>query len=160
MKALLLGSFILGGLLATTPVAMSQTAPPDTEQARKVETLVNEAAALVEKNGKAAFAEFKKKDSKWFHGDIYIFSYDMNATVLLNAAFPEREGRNMTGQKDVKGKPFHDEIIHIAQTKGSGWIDLMMLRPGRTEPVLKWAFVRRVTIDSTPGVIGSGFYPD
>lgn len=85
--------------------------------------MVNRAAALIDKNGKAAFAEFRKRDSEWFHGDTYLFSYDMNANVLLNPAFPQREGTNVHGQKDAKGKLFHDEIIKTAEATGSGWVD-------------------------------------
>jgi cytochrome c len=48
------------------------------------------------KKAKAAFAEFRKKDSEWFHGNTYLFAYDMNANVLLNPAFPRREGTNVS----------------------------------------------------------------
>ena len=58
--------------------------------------MVNKAGTLIDKDGKAAFAEFRKKDSAWFHGDTYLFAYDMKANVLLNPAFPQREGTNVT----------------------------------------------------------------
>jgi signal transduction histidine kinase len=159
MKALLPGLFLLGGLLAASP-AISENTPPATEQAKKVEALVNKAAALIDKNGKAAFAEFRKKDSEWFHGDTYLFAYDLKANVLLNPAFPQREGTNVTGQKDAKGKLLHREIIQVAETKGSGWVDYMFPKPGQTEPSQKWAYVKKVTVDGIPGLVASGFYPE
>ena len=64
--------------MATVP-SIAQDAPPATEQAKAVENLVNKAAALTEKDGKAAFAEFRKKDSEWLHGVTYVFAYDMKA---------------------------------------------------------------------------------
>jgi cytochrome c len=158
-KALLMGFALTASLAAASP-ASSQQAPPPSEKAKQTEALVNKAAALVDKNGKAAFAEFRKKDSEWFHGDTYLFSYDMNANVLLNPAFPKREGTSVHGQKDAKGKLFHDEIIKTAETMGSGWVDYMFPKPGQTEPSQKWTYVKKVTIDGVPGLIGSGFYPE
>ncbi len=152
--------FALVVSLAAASPASSQQAPPASEKARQTEALVNKAAVLIDKNGKAAFAEFRKKDSEWFHSDTYLFSYDMNANVLLNPAFPKREGTNVHGQKDAKGKLFHDEIIKTAQTMGSGWVDYMFPKPGQTEPSQKWTYVKRVTIDGVPALIGSGFYPE
>ena len=145
-KVILLGLALTVSLAAASP-ASSQEAPPPSEKAKQTEALVNKAAALIDKNGKAALAEFRKKDSEWFDGDTYLFSYDMNANVLLNPAFPKREGTNVHGQKDAKGKLFHDEMIKTAETKGSGWVDYMFPRPGQTEPSQKWTYVKRVTID-------------
>ena len=107
-----------------------------------------EAAALIDSKGKAAFANLRKKDSEWFHGDTYLFVYDTNANVLLNPAFPKREGTNVSGQKDAKGKLFHNEIIKTAETKGSGWVDYMFPKPGQTELSQKWTFVKKVTINN------------
>jgi hypothetical protein len=98
MKTVLVGLLALGGVFAAVPRATAQDTPPATEQAKAVETLVNKAAALIDKEGKVAFTEFRKKDSEWFHGDTYLFAYDMKANVLLNPAFPQREGTNVTGQ--------------------------------------------------------------
>ena len=157
MKVLLVGFTIL---LAVASPVFGQQAPPPSEKARQTEALVTKAAALIEKNGKAAFAEFRKKDSEWFHGDTYLFVYDLEANVLLNPAFPQREGTNVTGQKDAKGKLFHDEIIRAAETDGSGWVDYMFPKPGQTVPSQKWTFVKKVAIDGTPGLVASGLFPD
>ena len=145
-------------LSATASRAVAQQAPPDSPQARKIVALVDKAAALVEKQGKAAFAEFRKKGSEWFTGDTYLFVYDLKANVLLNPAFPQREGTNVAGQKDANGKLFHDEIVKTAQTTGVGWVNYMFPKPGQTQPSQKWTYVKRITIDGVPGLIGAGFY--
>ena len=111
---------ILGSPGFVSP-AFSQS-PPATEHAKQVEALVNKAATVIDESGKASFSEFRKKDSEWFHGDTYLFVYDLKANVLLNPAFPQREGTNVTGQKDARGKLFHNAIIQVAETKGSGWV--------------------------------------
>jgi signal transduction histidine kinase len=160
VKSVLAGLVVLGGLLATISPAIPQGSPPATEEAKKVEALVTKAAALIEKNGKAAFTEFRKKDSEWFHGNTYLFAYDMKANVLLNPAFPQREGTNVTGQKDANGKLFHQAIIDMAESKGSGWVDYWFPKPGQTEPSQKWTYVKKVMIDGVPGLVASGFYPE
>src|SRR6201996_2132923 len=150
---------IVALVLMLTPALAGET-PPPSEQAKAVEILVSKAATAVEKEGKTgAFADFRKKDSEWLHGDTYLYAYDSKGNVLLNPAFPQREGTNVTGQKDAKGKPFQDDILQIAATQGSGWISYMFPKPGQTEPSEKWAYVKKVTFDGIPGLIASGFYP-
>jgi signal transduction histidine kinase len=158
-NALLAGLALTTLVGATSPVC-SQQAPPASERATQVEALVTKAAALIDSKGKTAFVEFRKKDSEWFHGDSYLFVYDLNANVLLNPAFPKREGTNVNGQKDAKGKLFHNEIIKTAETNGSGWVDYMFPKPGQTEPSQKWTYVKKVTIDGVQGLVASGFYPE
>src|ERR1700722_12021338 len=148
-------------LLVMLTAASAAEVPPPSEQSRAVEALVSKAAAAVEKEGKtAAFTQFRKKNSEWLHGDTYLYAYDSKGNVLLNAAFPQREGTNIAGQKDANGKPFQDEILQIAATEGSGWASYMFPKPGQTEPSRKWAYVKKVTLNGTPGLIASGFYPE
>ena len=146
-------------IVIASPV-ISQQSPPTSEQAKRIEAMVNKAAALVETQGKAAFPEFRKRDSEWWFGNTYLFIYDKDMNVLLNPAFPEREGTNVRGGKDVNGKPFQDEFMKVIQTKGSGWVDYMFPKPGQTQPSQKWTYVKGVKIDGGLGIIGSGFYPE
>ena len=147
-------ALVAGGLAAATAIA--QSSPPASPRAREVEALVNNAAVLIDANGKAAFSRFRAKGSEWFHGDTYLFAYDLKGNVLLNPAFPAREGTNVSGQKDATGKLFHDAIISTAASKGSGWVDYMFPKPGQTQPSQKWAFVKAVKIDGVPGLVASG----
>ena len=95
--------------------ADSGESPPATAQAGKVEALVDEAAALIDNRGKAAFPELRKKDSEWFYGTTYLFVYDLKANVMLNAAFPMREGTNVAGEKDAEGKLFNAAMLNVAE---------------------------------------------
>jgi signal transduction histidine kinase len=122
--------------------------------------MVDKAAALVETKGKeAAFAEFRQRGSEWFDGNTYLFAYDMDLNVLLNPAFPNREGKNMHGDHDANGKLTHDEFRKVVKANGSGWVDYVFPKPGTDKPVPKWAYVKGTTFDGTPGIIGAGFYP-
>ena len=147
--------------LAVAASASAQSAPPPSRQAKEIETLVNKAAALVESQGKAAaFAQFRTPDSEWWSGNTYLFAYDQNLNVLLNPAFPKREGTNVHGQTDANGKPMHDDFLKMVRAKGSGWVDYVFPKPGQSKPSEKWTYVKAVTIDGTPGLIGAGFYPE
>ena len=154
------GFLVLAGLLWTASPASSQQSPPTSEKAKKIEALVNKAAARIDKEGKAVFPEFRKSGSEWFSDDTYLFVYDLKLNVLFNAAFPKREGTNTTGQKDAKGKLFHDAFVEAVRSKGSGWVDYMFPKPGQTEPSQKWSYVKAVTVDGVPGLVGAGFYPE
>lgn len=159
-KGLFTGILLLAGLFCTASPTFSQSSRPTSETAKQVEALVDKAAALIDSKGKAAFSDFRIKGSEWFHGDTYIFVYDLNANVLLNPAFPAREGTNVHGQKDTNGKLFHDAMIQTVETTGSGWVDYMFLKPGQTRPSHKWTYVKAVRINGAPGLVGSGFYSE
>jgi cytochrome c len=150
---------VVAAVIAMAGCVSSQQ-PPTSEEAKRIEVLVNKAAALVERRGKTAFSEFRKRDSEWWSGNTYLFAYDQNLNVLLNPAFPQREGTNPRGQEDDNGKAFHDKFLRVVQAKGSGWVDYMFPRPGETQPRQKWSYVKAVNIDGTPGIIGAGFYPE
>ncbi len=150
---------VLATMLMTTSASSEQSAPT-TEQAQRIEMMVNKAAVLIERQGKAAFPEFRKRDSEWWFGNTYLFAYDQDLNVLLNPAFPKREKTNPQGEKDANGKAFHDEFRRVVQAKGSGWVDYMFPKPGQTRTSLKWSFVKAVSIEGTPGIIGAGFYPE
>jgi signal transduction histidine kinase len=139
--------------------AYSQSSPPSSDQAKRIQMLVDRAAELVNTKGKEAFTEFRQRGSEWFSGDTYIFAYAPDGTVVLNPAFPAREGHSYHGEKDKKGKAFHDEIMKTAQTKGSGWVDYWLPKPGKTEPSQKWSYVKAVNLEGV-AVVGAGFFPD
>jgi cytochrome c len=148
-----LASFMMGSS------AHSQEALPPSDQAKRIEDLVNRAAALVEQRGQTAFAEFRKRDSEWWSGNTYLFAYDDHLNVLLNPAFPKREGTNPHGEKDANGKMFHDEFLKTVQTKGAGWVDYLFPKPGQTQPSHKWSYVKGFKADGISGLIGAGFFP-
>jgi cytochrome c len=147
-------------MMAMVSLVSSQQSPPASEQAKRIEAMVDKAAALVESQGKEAFSDFRKRDSEWWFGNTYLFVYDKDMNVLLNPAFPKREGTNVHGDKDANGKLFHDEFMKVIHTKGSGWVDYMFPKPGQTQLSQKWSYVKAVKLDGGTGLIGAGFYPE
>jgi cytochrome c len=137
----------------------AQQSPPASEKAKQIEALVNKAAALIESKGKATFPEFRKSESEWFSGDTYVFALDLKLNVLLHPAIPKREGINVADQKDSNGKLYYQDFVKVVQSKGSGWVDYMFPKPGQTQPSQKWSYVKAVTVDGVPAMVGAGFYP-
>ena len=71
--------------------AYSQQSPPNPDEAKRIETLVNKAAALVERQGKGAFSEFRQRDSEWWFGNTYLFAYDTNLNVFVKSGLSTNE---------------------------------------------------------------------
>lgn len=158
IKSLLICTALAG--IAAANAARTQEGPPPSPQSKKVEDLVNRAAALLDAQGRTAFAEFRKPNSEWWHGTTYLFAYDNHLNVLLNPAFPKREGTNPHGEKDANGKMFHDEFLKVVQAKGAGWVDYFFPKPGQTQLSHKWSYVKGFKASDVSGLIGAGFFQD
>jgi len=128
--------------------------------AQELMTLVREAAAVFEKRGEQAYAEFRQKGSRWFHDETYFFVWAMDGYRFFHAADPVGEGINVRGMKDVMGKPFGEMIISAAESSsGEGWVHYMYPEPGDIFPAWKSTFVKRVIFPSgEPYIIGCGIY--
>jgi len=150
---------LLGVVCLLVSPAFSATLEPQSDQAKQIKALVIKAAALVESKGKDAFPEFRKKDSKWYKEEVYVFVDDMNGTALVNPPTPEIEGKNLIGMKDAKGKAFVREFIETAKTKGSGWVDYWWPKPGEDKPSKKISYIKKAKMPNGETVIvGAGIY--
>ena len=145
-------------LLFSTGFAASPE--PQSPQAKQIKALVDKAAALIESKGKDAFPEFRKKGGEWHKGDTYIFVNDMKGTTLVNAAFPELEGKNNLELKDANGKAITREFIELLKTKDSGWVDYLWPKPEQTKPSKKSSYVKRVKLGKEMIYVGAGIYTE
>ena len=75
------------------------------KRTRRIVSMVEEAAALIERQGEEAFPLFRKKGSKWFQGDMYLFIYDLSGKNVVHPVQPEFEGKNLIDLQDINGKP-------------------------------------------------------
>ncbi|MCJ2069939.1 cache domain-containing protein [Methylobacterium sp. J-030] len=155
-RALLIWPVLL--LIAATLPASGKRSPPVSHQAVEIETLVNRAAEFLEERGPDAFAEFRRKGTGWRYGDVYLFVVDMRGIVLFNAAYPNREGRDLLHERDADGKPFHQAFIDTVSRFGSGWVDYMFPRPGQSVVTVKWSYVCETHVAGAEALIGAGAY--
>ena len=157
-KILFTALFVLAGVLGVIGPGSAQKSPPDSERAKQIVALVNRAAQLIDSKGKAVFPELGKPDSEWRQGDTYVFVDDLQGVQIFSGGFPILNGKDVSKFKDANGKPFFQKFIKTVQSKGSGWVDYMWPKPGQNQPSQKWSYVKAVTIDGTPGLVGAGFY--
>ncbi len=126
-------------IFAMASVYAAEKATP--EGAKK---LVQEAAAYMEANGKEnALKEFSKRDGKFVRGDMYIFACDLEAVMIAHPVNPGLVGRNLISHVDSKGKPFMKEIVELAKTKGSGFVDYTFLNPVTKQEEPKTTYIKK-----------------
>ena len=131
------------------------------KRTKRIVSLVEEAAALIEKQGEAAFPLFRKKGSKWFQGDKYIFIYDLKGKNVVHPVQPEFEGQDLIDLKDINGKPVIRLIIDAVtkHNKPFGWVHYMWIRPEEIFPMWKSSYVLKTRAPSGKEyVVGSGVY--
>jgi signal transduction histidine kinase len=153
------------GILLTLILLLAVCSPlfaidaPDTPEAKHIVDLVNNAAAMLEQKGTDAFTAFRAKESVWYKGETYIFVYDLDGTVLCNPPYAGYEGKNLMDLKDQNGKAFVRELIETAKSKGSGWVDYLLPKPGEMTPSKKIGYVRTAKMpDGKSVLVGSGIY--
>jgi len=129
---------------------------------RDLVSLVEDAAALMEREGEGAFEAFGEKNSRWLNDEYYMFVYALDGTCAFHGATPDLIGKNMMALRDMNGKPIIQQITNVGHKEGSdasGWVFYLWQNQMQLTPNWKSAYVRKVI---TPGgrtyVVGSGSY--
>ena len=120
--------------------------------------MVTNAAAEVERFGKTAFDLFHDPTGPYQVKDAYIFAIDVDGVELVNPAFPNVEGTDQINGKDSQGKYINREIIKIAESDGSGWVDYLWPKPGESVPTQKSSYVCATSLNGKPIIVGCGVY--
>jgi signal transduction histidine kinase len=112
---------------------------------KDAKALVEKAAAFAKASGKdAALKEISKAKGPFDKGELYVFAYDMSAVMLAHPKNPKLIGKNLMDVPDNDGKLFRKEIIEVAKTKGSGWVDYKYLNPETKKVEAKTTYVQKV----------------
>ena len=98
-------------LLALANVAVAD----DKEDAGR---MVGEAVAAVNKDKAAALAEIGKPDGRFVMGEVYVFAYDLEGTMLAHPVNPKLVGKNLLGVPDAEGRLFRKAIIEGVKASG------------------------------------------
>lgn len=123
---------IYGGANANTP-----------EEAK---AMVEKAYAYLKENGKEkTFKEISNREGQFVKGDLYVYVLDFNGKNLANGGNPAFVGGpSHIELKDPDGKYFIKEMIDLAKTKGSGWVDYKWLNPTTKTIQQKTTYVKRI----------------
>ncbi|HSI70043.1 MAG TPA: cache domain-containing protein [Gillisia sp.] len=126
----------------------------------ELKNFVTEAAAKLEEEGEKAFPEFRKKDSRWYDGDKYLFIWNLNGKRILHAADSTLEGKTVNGTSDAMGRPYGKMFLETVSSKtGEGWVHYMFPEPDDIFPTWKSSYIKRVNFPSGEDyLVGSGIY--
>ncbi|WP_432382255.1 cache domain-containing protein [Duganella sp. P38] len=118
--------------------------------------MVRKAVAMVKKEGRQkTFAAISDPANTTFHDrDLYIYVYDFNGIALAHGNNPKMVGQSLIGLKDIQGKFMIKEMIAVAKTKGSGWVEFKWPNPVTKAVESKTGYVEKVD----DFLIGSGAY--
>lgn len=151
----------LTGLMWETPATLAGEAVTPQEVIAKVK----EAAAYLEKEGKAGVETFDRADSPFVWQNTYVFVWDCAADKVV--AHPvEGVGLTISTLKDATGKLKGPEMCKAAKRPNGGWVEYMWPKPVKEWRAEGMAYAekpsRKVTymlsVKGTPYQVGAGEY--
>jgi len=119
---------------------------------------VDEAVALLEKEGVQAFPKFQGKDSNFIFNGTYIWLHDMEGMMRMHPIKYKMNGTRLLNLKDVNGKIFFVVMNEVCAKQGSGWVEYMWPKPGEKESSPKVSYVKLAKTKDGEIVVGSGVY--
>jgi cytochrome c len=106
--------------------------------------IVEQAVAYIIMNGEEkTLKEFNAPSGKFQWRDLYVFAYDRNG-VVMGHPNPKLIGQNLYLVPDSKGKLFRKEIVDLANTRGSGWVDYTYMDPITNQEEFKISHFQKV----------------
>ncbi|VVB71960.1 Single Cache domain 2 [uncultured archaeon] len=128
--------------------------PPESRE--NLVAFVDSAVKYAEENGREkALAAFNDRNGSFVRGNLYIFAYDYNGTVLSLPHQPTLLGSNRLDAKDSNGIRFVHNCIDQAK-RGSGYLYYLYGNPGMNmKDDLKLGYVK--SVDSN-WWLGAGIY--
>jgi hypothetical protein len=121
---------------------------------------VNEACALLEKEGPAAFPKFSGKGSAFLYEGTYVWIHSLaESEMLVHPIKYKMVGNKLAGLKDANGKRFFVVMNDLVREKGEGWVEYFWPKPGTQDSVRKVSFVKKCKMaNGVEVVVGSGLY--
>ncbi len=105
---------------------------------------VKKAVKLIEEKGPdIAFPILSDPEGEYIDGDLYVFTYDMEGTIIQHLR-PKLVGKNMMNIKDKEGKCLACDFLRIAKEEGQGWSQYWWPRPGSGELSVKVSYIMKV----------------
>jgi methyl-accepting chemotaxis protein len=86
--------------------------------------------------------------------DLYLVIVTLNGEIIAHGGNPRLLKIDARKQRDPDGKAFGLDIVNVAKTQGTGWVDFKFAHPVTQEIKAKSAYVRRMS----DCIISCGFY--
>lgn len=124
-----------------------------------VEERVTNAVALLTSAGKeAAFKAFRDPSAPFSFLGTYVFVLDAGGRTLVDPAFPNRPGRDLSSFEDAIGFPAVAELIKKLQTSDDAWVQFLWPKPGEPLPSRKLVYARKVKLAGETFIVGSDYF--
>jgi two-component system NarL family sensor kinase len=129
----------------------------------QLQGLVQNAESYAQSVGQGvAISEFSKKEGTFSHGDVYVYAYDNNGTLLAHPYESDKVGENRNNFTDIRGLP----VIRIGEytaSIGGGFFAYLYPAPegGVIDEAAPDSYVPKIGYASPAGDdwwIGSGIY--
>jgi hypothetical protein len=106
--------------------------------------MVEQAVAYVKAYGEEmALKEFSKPNGKFQWRDLYVFAYDPRG-IVVGHPNPKLIGQNLYDEPDRQGKRFRKDIVDLANSRGSGWVDYLYVNPMNQQEEFKITYFQKV----------------
>lgn len=152
------------GLVASTGASFAADEAPGPNLAamegqtprEEMASFLDEARDHLLENGKIeGLKAISDLDGEFVRGDLYVFAYDFNGTLLAHPYLPELVGRNNLDLVDPNGVPMIKNLMVVAE-RGGGFLYNVYPNPA-AENVEELKLVRVLKVDDDLW-IGSGIY--
>jgi cytochrome c len=107
--------------------------------------LVKSAVAYITANGSEKGLDvLNDPNGEFVKGSLYVFAYDMTGIMMANSFKLSLIGQSVIDVPDSAGKKFRREIIELAKSKGSGWVDYQSQNPKTKQVEQKTTYFEKV----------------
>lgn len=112
----------------------------------EAQELLDKAVAYLKKSGdNTAFAAFNNPQGGFMHNELYVFAIGIDdGKYRASGDAPQLAGMDVRGLRDAAGKPMIEEMINLAQQKGSGTVDFVWRNPVTNAVEQKHSLIQRV----------------
>ena len=93
-----------------------------------------------------------------YAGKEYFWINDMQPRMIMHAAKPELDGKDVSELRDPNGKALFRDMVEVVKASGSGYVPYQWAKPGAEQPVDKISYVQGFA--PWGWIIGSGVYAD
>jgi cytochrome c len=141
-------------------IAVAQQEKPDRRSCAQAtrpvaQALAERAAAHLAQAGPAkAFRDFQDPAGGFLDGDLYVFVFDVEGTLLSSGGFPNAVGRNLVIGYHEPSATNVRNLIAVARNQGKGWSEYVWRNPCSGRRELKISYVIKVG----DHVVGVGAY--
>jgi cytochrome c len=108
-------------------------------------SLVSKAISYYQRHGKEeSLAEFSNPKGLFREGDLYIFVMNLNGIIIAHGADDKLIGLDLMKISDSNGRKYFQEVVEIANAKGSGTIEYWWTNPSTQHIELKDLYFEKV----------------